>query len=186
MRAAWIGVALALAASAAQAGPVEEVRTAVLYHDVLHPGSEAEDGADIEIDVLFREWGALKILGRPKINLTGSLNTAGDTNFASIGLVWDKDFSERWYGEFTLGYAVHDGEIAPPPGVPPSVAKEEHLYLGSRDLIRSSVSLGYRLDDRWSVALEWVHLSHGEVLAHGDDYNTGIDAVGVRFGRRMD
>lgn len=181
----FVGLAAMLWAGAAQADPVEEVRTAVLYHDVLHPGSDAEEGADIEIDVVFREWEGLKFLGRPKINVTAAANTAGDTNFASVGLVWDKDFSDRWFGEAQFGYAVHDGEVDIPAGVPPSVFKEDHIVFGSRDLFRGALALGYRVDERWNVAVEWVHLSHGEVLAGGDDYNTGVDAVGIRIGRKI-
>lgn len=187
MRAWMIGgfAALALAAGPALAGPVEEVRTAVLYHDVLHPGSDVEEGADIEVEVVFNEWAGLKFLGRPKVNLAVAGNTAGDTNWAAAGLVWDKDFNDRWFGELQFGYAVHDGELEVPAGVPPQAYKDEHLLLGSRDLFRSAAVLGYRIDEDWSVAVEWVHLSHGEILADGLAHNQGIDAAGIRIGRRF-
>lgn len=187
MRSVLLGglAALVLGVGAAAAGPVEEVRTGVLYHDVLHPGSDVEEGVDIEAEVVFSEWEGLKFLGRPKINLVVAGNTAGDTNWAAAGLVWDKDFNDRWFGELQFGYGVHDGELAPPKGVSAPDFKEDHLLLGSRDLFRWAAVLGYRVNDDWTVGVEWVHMSHGEILAGEAKYNQGIDAAGIRIGRRL-
>lgn len=187
MRAVLFGglAAFFLAAGAASAGPVEAVRTGILYHDVLHPGADVEEGVDIEAEVLFREWEGLKFLGRPKINLVAAGNTAGDTDWAAVGLVWDKDFGGRWFGELQFGYGVHDGELDIPPGANPRAFKDDHLLLGSRDLFRWAAVLAYRVNDDWTVGVEWVHMSNGEILADEGDYNQGIDAAGIRIGRRF-
>ncbi|MEH6663832.1 MAG: acyloxyacyl hydrolase [Brevundimonas sp.] len=157
-----------------------EVRTAVLYHDVNHPGADAvESGADIELQVLGPRMDALGMLGRPRPYVSAALNTAGDTSFAAVGVVWRRDWTPRWSGEIQFGYAIHDGEID---STDPVIAASR-LQLGSRDLFRTALGVDYRLSPDWSVGLQWTHLSHGEIL--GDGRNQGIDAAGIRVARRF-
>jgi lipid A 3-O-deacylase len=157
-----------------------EVRTALLYHDTNHPGADVESGADIELQVLGPRLDALGVLGRPRPYASAALNTDGDTSFAAAGLVWRRDWTPRWSGEIQFGYAVHDGEID---STDPVIAATR-LQLGSRDLFRTALGVDYRLSPDWSVGLQWTHLSHGEIL--GDGRNQGIDAAGIRIGRRFD
>lgn len=189
MLARHLAVALAafvcLAAGAARAGPIEEVRLGVLAHDVLNlSDKDKETGADFEFEVDFRKSRALRALGSPRVQATFALNTAGDTNFGGVGLAWDRRFTDRWYGELQFGLALHDGVVDLPPGPAGLDEKRRRSILGSRELFRWSAALGYRLDDRWNVAVEWVHLSNGDVLGDAE-LNEGIDAAGVRVGRRF-
>jgi lipid A 3-O-deacylase len=174
----------ALPAAGARANPVEEARLGILQHDMLNLGShDKEAGADLEFEVQFRKSRALRFLGSPRVQATFAWNTAGDTNFGGVGLAWDKRWTDHWYGEVQFGLALHDGVVDLPPGPAGEELKRRRLILGSRELFRWSAAVGYRIDDRWNVALEWVHLSNGDVL--GDGLNEGIDAAGIRVGRRF-
>jgi lipid A 3-O-deacylase len=177
-------VSALLLAAPAQAGPLEQLRLGILAHDVNNLGDgDKESGADLEFEALFRKSHALRFLGAPRVQATFALNTAGDTNFGGAGLSWDRRFSPRWYGELQFGFAYHDGVVDEPPGPAGDRERENRLILGSRVLFRWSAAVGRRLDERWNVAVEWVHLSNGDVL--GDGLNEGINAAGQRFGRRL-
>lgn len=157
-----------------------EIREAIMMHDTLHPEKDdRESGVNLETEVISPRIDALEFLGRPRLHASASVNTDGDTNFAAIGFVWRKQWSERWTGELQFGYAVHDGELdsADP------VLQETRLQLGSRDLFRTALGADYKVSENWSIGLQWVHLSHGGIL--GDGRNQGLDTAGVRFTRRF-
>ena len=155
-------------------------RTAVLYHDVLHPGADdRESGADLELQVIGPRVDGLALLGRPRPYVSAAVNSDGETGFAAVGLAWRKDWTPRWSGELQFGYALHDGETH---STDPVLA-ETRLQLGSRDLFRTAVGVDYRVSPDWSVGLQWTHLSHGEIL--GEGRNQGLDAAGIRISRRF-
>ena len=53
--------------------------------------------------------------------------------------------------------------------------------LGSRILFHIPLELGLRLDDRNSVSVYFEHVSNGNLA----DANEGLDAIGLRYGRRF-
>lgn len=178
MRFAVLAAACVLAVALPASAQEGEVRVAVMQHDVTHLDSgDRESGVDLEVQVLSSPLESLDFLGRPRGYVSASLNSDGDTDFASVGVAWRRTLNERWTGEFQFGYAVHDGELD---SDDPAVAGSR-LMLGSRDLFRSALGLDYHFDDRWSLGLQWVHLSHGEIL--GEGRNQGLDALGLRLGR---
>ena len=178
--AAALIVALSFAGAAHAQDGGWEVREAVMMHVVLHPKSgDRESGTNFETQVISPRVDMLEFLGRPRLHLSASANSDGDTNFAAVGFVWRDQWSERWTGELQFGYALHDGLVD---SSDPQVQKER-LLLGSNDLFRTALGADYRLSDAWSVGVQWVHLSHGGVL--GDGRNQGIDTAGVRFTRRF-
>ncbi len=114
--------------------------------------------------------------------LMGSGNLQGETSFGGVGLHWSFPITKTWQFEPSFGYVIHDGELASPypDGNPRSLAfTEEHVLLGSRDLIRTTFGLHHDINETWGVEVMYEHLSHGQVLGNGR--NQGLDNVGVRF-----
>ncbi len=151
-----------------------ELRVAVMQHDMLHPSAgDRESGANLEIALLSRPIARLDALGRPQAYVSGSLNSDGDTNFASVGLAWRRSLSERLTGELQFGYAVHDGLL----DADDPVEARSRLLLGSRDLFRTVAGFDWTLSEEARIGLQWVHLSHGQIL--GEGRNQGIDTAGL-------
>ena len=118
-----------------------QIRVAVMQHDVLHLGAgDRESGLNLEVALLSRPIAALATVGRPRVYVSGSVNSDGDTNFAAVGLAWRRDLSERFSGEIQFGYALHDGVVDT---INP-VEAQSRLLLGSRDLFRSAFSLDWK------------------------------------------
>lgn len=182
------GAALPLAAPAS-AGVVEEFRLGVMQHDldVLNEGSGGkEDGFNVTGSVVLATPGILQWAWDPEPFGMFSWNSDGGTNFGAVGLKWDRRFTDRFFGEFDFGYAIHDGvvELPPNPGDPVRIRlAETRVIFGSRDLFYSSLSAGLRVTDHVDTALVFEHLSHGQILAEGK--NEGLDTFGLRFSYRF-
>lgn len=102
-----------------------------------------------------------------------SYNSAGDTNFAAIGL--SARFGNRIYVRPGLGLAVHDGSSA-------NLDRTDRLAFGSRILFEPELAVGTQLNDRLDLEASWVHLSHGQIFG---TQNPGIDNFGVRLNWRL-
>ena len=164
---------------AAQAVPswIDEVKLGVLAHDIHFLGNHVEPGADINVEVLFPSPALLRVLGAPRPHLGVSLNTAGATDYAYVGLTWS---GRPWHpllalpaGLFvagSLGGSVHDGHR--------NTALPERKSLGSRLLFRESVEAGYQLTRQVSLSVMLAHLSNAGLAPH----NPGLTNVGARLG----
>lgn len=196
--------AAALALALVSAAPVQagEVWVGAYAHDVTFLGEAlgvgaagVEDGTDIQLGVRSERIEGLDWLRRPYVYGLVSANTEGDTNFVAVGLGWRIDFGadDRWFFRPGLGLAYHDGEEELPDFTEPGLTLEEQqrraalrsekIEFGSQILFEPELALGYRLNDRTSIELSWVHLSHGQILSDGK--NQGLDDVGVRLTRRF-
>jgi lipid A 3-O-deacylase len=185
MRRAALLIASAAALSAsASAQAVDEVRLGVMAHNVCVldcDNADKEDGPNISGVIVFSSPDFLNLVWSPRPYVVGSVNTAGDTSFGGAGLHWNWDFAEGWSLEPGFGYAVHDGELdfPFPQGDPRNnPISESKVFLGSRDLFRTSLSLNRDLAGPWGVQLMYEHLSHGQILGNGR--NQGLDNIGVR------
>jgi lipid A 3-O-deacylase len=188
-----LGAACALGALIGQAeeacAGIERVHLGVLAHNIeVIDGKNAnkEEGPAVELQVNLSSPRFLHWAGSPEPYVVGSLNTAGDTSFAGVGLEWNWRFAEGWAVSPGLGYVVHDGELNNPyaNGTPEAAAFfEEHVLLGSRDLFRTSIGIERDFGGGWSAQVFYSHLSHGQVLGSGR--NQGMDQAGLRIGRRF-
>lgn len=156
----------------------------------IYEGSE-EDGT-VDVQLVYRSppvHGPLK----PRLTAKLQLNTAGRTNFASVGAEWRQHvLRDRLYGQFGLGLTVHDGYRFTPdpfrPGLPAAEARRRYdIYLtrtsfGSRVLFNPNAAIGVRLSPRWAAELAWEHFSHAQIFS---DQNSGIDNVGLRLVRTL-
>jgi lipid A 3-O-deacylase len=181
---AVLATAATTPALTANAQLVEEARIGVMQHNICVidcKNADKEDGPNIEGEIVFASPDFLSIILAPRPYIVGSYNTAGDTNFGGVGLLWNWDFAQGWSLEPSLGYVLHDGanESPFPQGDPRSDAfARENVYFGSDDLFRTGLALNRDFGPNWGLQLQYEHLSHGQILGNGR--NQGIDNLGVR------
>jgi hypothetical protein len=154
---------------------IDEVRLGALAHSI--DGSNAEGGTDLNLELLFhRPSGSygdplLDLALRPRVHLGASVNTAGDTDMVYAGLTWDVQLAPRLTMELTFGAALHDG---------PTDGGLQDSY-GCPVNFRESASLGYALDERWTLYGTISHMSNADLC----DHNTGLTSAGLRLGYKL-
>ena len=170
----------ALAALAAFASTAAPARAAELFgglfvHDVDTglTKSGIEEGVDLELGWRGEKIGWLRGVGGPRPHAYVSLNSGGNTHFASAGISWK--IGGRVYFRPGIGLAVHTGPGRVVPG-------DDRIDFGSRILFAPEIGVGARLTDRVSVEASWVHLSHAQLLS---PQNPGLDTIGVRLNYRF-
>ena len=191
----WAAAAalLATSAGAARGG---EFLVGAYAHDVTFIGDAIgvgaagrEDGVDLHLGVRSDRIEAFEIIGRPQAHAFVSINSEGTSNFVAAGLSWPIDVTDRAYVRPGLGLAYTDGKVDLPrfnePGLPPAeIARRLKLYntridFGSHVLFQPEIAIGFRLSERVSAELSWVHISNGNILGSGK--NQGMDDAGVRL-----
>lgn len=149
--------------SAAQAG---EWFGGLYVHDIDTPLTKSgfENGADIQLG-----WRGDRI-GRTPLQpyVFGAVNTAGETNYAAVGL--SAKFGKEIYVRPGLGLAVHSGSAG-------NFQRTDRIAFGSRILFQPELGLGIQASDRVSVEASWVHMSHAQLFGR---QNPGIDNIGLR------
>lgn len=184
MRLFSLAVCAASLPGLAQAQLVEELRVGVLQHNICVSdckNANKEDGPTVEGELVFASPGVFRYILSPRPYAIASINTAGDTNYGGVGLVWNFDFAEKWSIEPSLGYVIHDGALESPfpQGSPESEAfANENVFLGSEDLFRTGFAINRDFGENWGGQLIYEHLSHGQIL--GEGRNQGLDSAGVR------
>jgi hypothetical protein len=177
--AAWLGCILpAMAQAPASDGSpflsIDEVRFGALAHSI--DVTNGEDGADLNLELLFRRPGGpydnplLDFALRPRVHVGASANTAGDTSQLYAGLSWDVRLTPKLSLELTFGAALHDG--------PTDAGADSY---GCSVNFRESASLGYALDERWTVYGTISHMSNADLCSH----NTGLTSAGLRLGYKL-
>lgn len=160
----------AAAAAALSAAPAraDEVFGGVYAHDVNWiTRSGIERGADFEIG--WRGRKILRALGGPRPHAFVSVNSAGETHFAAVGVSWR--LGNPVYVRPGIGIAVHTGPSGPDP-------TNGRIWFGSRVLFEPELGIGVRINPRVSVEASWVHLSHAQLFS---PENPGLDTVGLRL-----
>lgn len=155
---------LALTSAPAQAG---ELFGGVFIHDVKTPldKSGIEGGTDLMAGYRGGRIGRTPL--QPYI--FGAVNTAGETNYAAVGLA--AKFGRSIYVRPGLGLAVHSGSAS-------NYYRTDKIAFGSRVLFEPEISVGTQINDRMSVEASWVHMSHAQLFGRE---NPGIDNFGVRL-----
>ncbi|WP_300377857.1 acyloxyacyl hydrolase [Henriciella sp.] len=171
-------------APGAHAQLVEEARLGIMQHNICVidcKNADKEDGPTVEGELVFASPDFFRYILSPRPYALASINTAGDTSYGAIGLVWNWDFARNWSLEPSLGYAIHDGAVASPfpQGSPESNAfSQENVLYGSEDLFRTGLAVNRDIGENWGLQLQYEHLSHGQIL--GDGRNQGVDSIGLR------
>lgn len=152
---------------------LDEIRLGLSAHDISFLGHGKEDGVDGTAELLFQSPGFLDAVWSPRPHLGIAVNSTGDTSQIYAGLTWSVVPLERLFIEFSLGGAVHDGELNSGP--------PDRKLLGARALFRESLALGIRLDERNSLMVVFDHESNARLAEH----NAGLNNFGVRWGYRF-
>jgi len=184
LRAALLVLCLAAALpprpAAAQVKLVDEVKIGGLAHDVTLGGRHLENGADINLEMLFTPPEFLGWLGSPRPHIGADINTEGNTSHGYFGLTWGIMLIQSLFGaddgvfaNGSLGGAIHNGFI--------DTAPAGRKRLGSRILFRESVELGYQINPRISVSAMVDHISNANLGNH----NAGITSAGARLGLKF-
>lgn len=155
-------------------GVISEIRGGVLYHDEGPFSHRKEEGADVNLEVLFVAPGFLDLIGSPRPHLGADVNVVGDTSQFYLGLSWEWEFWGGWLAGFSLGGAVHTGETD-------KRGRDDTKELGCRVLFRESVEFGYRFQDRHSLTLMLDHISNAKLC----DTNEGLENLGIRYGYKF-
>jgi hypothetical protein len=109
----------------------------------------------------------------PRFHVGGIGNFAGRISYVYAGALWTYNFNANWFGEGFFGGLVHNGNLDD---------VSDHMNgLGCRWAFHSGGSIGYRLNDRWSVMGTFDHLSNAEIFL----YNKGINDWGLRIGHSL-
>jgi len=174
--AATLGSQALAAPSAPDYGTEFEVRGGFYAHGVPFTGPGTEEGSvDANLEFLtprpnaWTESRLSKLL--PRLQIGGTLNTAGKTSLVYAGAAWTFDFGgSPWFFEPNLGVAVHDGEFNAQP-------YDHRLSLGCDPLVHTGASTGYRFSRRWAVMATWEHASNGGLCSRND----GLNNVGARL-----
>ena len=164
----WIAATAPAVAGEVFVGGLEHAASTALA------AGDEEDGVDVQLGFRTDPLSRRILFGHPRAYGLLSINSAGDTNFATAGLLWRRDFNARLYGQFGFGLAVHDGAVdgADADGDP------NKIIFGSRVLFESELGLGWRLSDRWGLEASYVHVSNGHIWT---DINPGMDDIGARI-----
>jgi lipid A 3-O-deacylase len=144
-----------------------ELRGGAFAHAVSNPESGSAD-ANIEVVAprFFLIPGVPDFL-TPRFHIGGIINTAGKTSYVYAGALWTYNLG-RWFVEGFFGGLIHDGNL--------DDTADDMNGLGCRWAFHSGGSLGYRIDDHWSVMGTFDHLSNAETC----QYNKGINDYGLR------
>jgi hypothetical protein len=164
----------AVAASATAAADPFEARFGVFAHSV---GFEEQGSADVNAELVFPRlpielppelsW----FVPQPHIGVM--INTIGKTSYVYGGVVWTFNLTERLFFQPVFGGALHDGKTDnPPPG---------WVALGCPNLFHTGVSLGFRVDERWTLYGTWEHISNANLCSR----NIGLNDYGIRLGYKF-
>ena len=155
----------------ADTGWLYEVSVGVLGHDVdgLWSGSRAEDGVDLNVELVTRRANVAFLSGtlRPYVGLT--VNTRGDTSKLYSGFAWHYRTDSGWLFKLGLGLAVHDGER--------ETLRSDEKQLGSQVLFHIPIEIGHDLGARHRISLYFDHVSNASLA----DENEGLDTLGIRY-----
>ena len=136
-------------------------------HDVKTP----LDKSGIESGVDFMAGYRGGRIGRTPLQpyIFGALNSAGNTNYAAVGL--SAKFGDRIFIRPGFGIAFQTGSAA-------DYYRTDKIAFGSRVLFEPEVGIGARINPRLSIEASWVHMSHATLFSRE---NPGIDNLGMRL-----
>ena len=170
---ALISVFLIPANWSAQARPftsyISEFRAGGFVHDVE---SIDKNDVDLNLEILLQPLRhreghkVLEFFLSPRPHLGTTINFAGDTSEAYLGLTWDIPLGETLFMELSFGGAVHDGKLKD---------------YGCRASFRESASLGINLSENWRLVGTIDHMSNASLCSE----NGGLTNAGLRLGYRF-
>jgi hypothetical protein len=155
--------------AAAQAG---ELFGGVHVHDVKTPLDDAGIESGVDVSLGYR-GGTIGHLFHAALQpyLFAAVNTAGNTNYAAVGVAAKFPLGRSWYVRPGVGIAIHTGSAG-------RFYRTDKIAFGSRVLFEPELGIGTQLGKRVSLEASWVHMSHGQLAGKE---NPGIDNLGLRL-----
>ena len=147
-----------------------EVRAGAFAHD---PSSPERGSLDLSLQALTPP---LIAFGNgfefivPRLHAGASINFAGKTTVGYAGLAVDFNITKAIFLEGTFGGAVENGYTG-------SVKRAGRSMVGCNGSFHESGSLGYRIDEHWSVLATIEHSSNAGLCTQ----NRGITNYGARL-----
>jgi lipid A 3-O-deacylase len=161
-------------------GPLSEVRLGILWPD-LGPPSGRLPGADLNGELLFTSpfagWSAslpgwLRWAVTPRVNLGGSVNTAGATNQGYAGLTWTVPLATSLLHQddgLSFGFSIGP-ELLGGSGTPRGLDQGAQIRLGAE--------VGYQVTPRMGLYMLFDHVTGGPLFHESES----INELGVRVG----
>ena len=145
----------------------------LFVHDVKTPLDESGLESGVDFSVGYRGG---RISGTPlQPYIFGALNSAGNTDYAAVGLSARLGLGSGWYIRPGLGVAIHNGSAG-------KYFRTDKIAFGSRVLFEPELGIGTQISGRVSVEASWVHMSHAQLAGKE---NPGIDNLGVRVNLKL-
>jgi lipid A 3-O-deacylase len=138
-------------------------------HDVKTPLDKSGIESGVDLSLGYRGGRLFHTFLQPYV--FGALNTAGNTDYAAVGLSARFGLGGGWYVRPGLGLAIHDGSAG-------KYFRTDKIAFGSRVLFEPEIGIGTRINDRLSIEASWVHMSHAQLEGRE---NPGIDNLGARL-----
>lgn len=154
---------------------LDEVRGGVYAYGVDDPPEGMSPSINIELltsrlPVGGQAWYV------PRLHVGATINTDDSASHGYAGFTWNIDITDWLFVEATFGGGIHNGDTGSAASAPSGVSP-----LGCSVLFRESASLGFRIDEHWSVMGTIEHLSNAGLC----DANRGITEAGGRIGYRF-
>jgi len=145
-----------------------ELRGGLFAHAVASPEAGS---ADANLELVAPKFFVIPWLPEyltPRFHVGGMGNFNGKTSYVYAGALWTFNITRSWFVEGFFGGLVHNGNL--------DDNASDMNGLGCRWAFHSGGSIGYRLNERWSVMGTFDHLSNGTICA----FNKGINDYGLR------
>jgi lipid A 3-O-deacylase len=159
---------------------VDEVKLGLLAHDIGFLGHHVEGGEDVNAEILFTSPDFLRYIFSPRPHIGVDINGSGYTSNYYAGLTWGGVFyrpgwnrGDGFFAYFSEGGSYNDGKI--------TSTVSNRKSLGSHELFKEGLDVGYQLNDVVSVAGYIDHISNADLANH----NAGITNCGLRFGYKF-
>lgn len=159
---------------------VDEVKLGLLAHDIGFLGHHVESGEDVNAEILFSSPAFLHYIWSPRPHLGVDANGSGHTTNYYFGLTWGGVFyrpgwsrGDGFFAYLSGGGSVNDGKI--------TSTNPHFKSLGSHELFKEGLDLGYQLNDVVSLAAYIDHISNADLATH----NAGITSAGMRVGYKF-
>jgi lipid A 3-O-deacylase len=149
---------------------ISEIRVGALWHDQGPFSHRKEKGYDGNLEILFTSPDFLDNVWGPRPHVGVSINSAGDTNQAYLGLTWQRHFYKSYFANFSFGAGYHDGYKV--------TDLRDRKSLGCKLLFRESIDIGYRFEAPHSIMAHLDHVSNAKLCST----NEGLESVGIRYG----
>lgn len=159
---------------------LDEAKVGLLDHDVGFLGHHKERGEDVNLEMLFASPNFLHWIWSPRPHLGADINGSGATSNYYAGLTWGGVFwrpgwsrGDGFFAYFSEGGSVNDGKIL--------TTDPHRKSLGSHELFKEGLDLGYQLNDVINVSAFIDHISNAGLASK----NEGITNIGMRVGYKF-